>query len=317
MKRFFSAGYAFCLISVPFVLFLTLMNYYKLLFLTVFTSFSLLSCEKEPLVYRERILDLPLPSRTAPSPVVFVEDHNVYTILSDSTGWRKLTTSGDAYGEISICYNRSRVAYLNQQGSPVIIDMQGKVIGKFPEFTHVRNLGWMGNHETIYFIHDNRLVQAGPPVTLPELDFENIANPLDLVSVAIAPANNTVACIFRIEGDFFGNIMDVYHPDGTLERTRVDLAQDLKISVSGDSLFYREDAQAGVMLLRSNSPQQLFTTAGGYSCKMDGTEYLYTAEMEGKKFLEIQQTTYFQGEQTFRFKLKEIEDAQNFFFDWK
>ena len=96
---------------------------------------------------------------------------------------------------VKIHPNTTRFAYLNENGSPVIVDLSGNVEAALTQYTDVKTMDWTADGQTLYMLVGNEMFYYGPALSLPAFTFEEDGVPMlyeQVTSAAVSPNNDLV-----------------------------------------------------------------------------------------------------------------------------
>ncbi len=111
------------------------------------------------------------------SNVVFIKDNDLYIYHTAGEPARKLTDSPDSvkfWPRISP--DRSRVAYLNLRGYPVILStITGDTVKSYPEYSGIKNYDWNPNHNPalsggLYMLIGDSVTFSSQALDIPDID---------------------------------------------------------------------------------------------------------------------------------------------------
>ncbi len=131
------------------------------------------------------------------------EDHRLFYVDDLREGQpTEIVTTDMSKEELSVSEDGERIAFLNSSGNPVIINRAGEVLETLLDYSSVDQIDWSFDSQTLYMLHESRLVFYGPELGIRELivPAEIAALGAVLLSVAISPSLDAAYC-FRFNGD--------------------------------------------------------------------------------------------------------------------
>ena len=136
----------------------------------------LTSCYSGPpeLIVTETYLGDDRPTPPFSGGVAFLYNNHVYLYLPSYSEPKKLTNSRfEDKSHIALSYGHDKIAFINEQGLPTIIDTSGNELEVVSVNGVVKDIGWSGDDQTLYMLVDNQIQYHGPPMDLPSIDVPN------------------------------------------------------------------------------------------------------------------------------------------------
>ena len=99
--------------------------------------------------------------------IVYIANNEIYKMYSDTVLSIQLTNDGRSKKEIAINKDKNKIAYLDQDGIPEIIDTQGNFVDKLSNYKGATCLRWAKNENTLYFIYNNKITFYGTALPIP------------------------------------------------------------------------------------------------------------------------------------------------------
>ena len=102
--------------------------------------------------------------------MAFIYDNEVYLTQADRSIQQLTNSSNEQKLRIALSYNKDKIAYLNADGTPVIIDTTGQLIETLTDFSNIRFLGWSTDDETLWMMGEDAtsFQYYGPDMNLPD-----------------------------------------------------------------------------------------------------------------------------------------------------
>ncbi len=99
--------------------------------------------------------------------IVYIANNEVYKMYSDVVERLQLTSDGKTKSEIALSHDKDRIAYLDEDGIPEIIDMDGGFVAKLSVYKGAKCLRWSKSGSTLYFIYNNKVTFYGDALPIP------------------------------------------------------------------------------------------------------------------------------------------------------
>jgi hypothetical protein len=109
------------------------------------------------------------------------------------------TPASSEKSHVKVHPNEAKFAYLDENRSPIIIDLSGNVEATLTQYTNVKAMDWTEDGQTLYMLIGNEMFYYGPELTLPDFTFEENGAPMleaQVTSAAVSP-NNDLAYTVR------------------------------------------------------------------------------------------------------------------------
>ncbi len=109
--------------------------------------------------------------------LTYIHDNDVYLANEILTENKQLTFSpSSTKTHVALSPEHDKIAYLNADGSPVIIDTSGNQLDILSQYTNVKDIHWHANNgnPTLYFLVDNTIVFHGPVLSIPTDPFSYV-----------------------------------------------------------------------------------------------------------------------------------------------
>ncbi len=130
---------------------------------------------------------------------VYIHDNDIYITNEKLTEHKQLTQSSSLKKtHCVIASTHDRIAYLDANGSPVILDEEGTQVAHLTQYTNVQDLNWYNGKQTLYILENNQLHFYGQALNLP--------NPL----FSVFPTTTTAKTIDAIDIDSSLNVTYSY-----------------------------------------------------------------------------------------------------------
>jgi len=134
----------------------------------------LMACEESPFVTRKEAekeiaaINLERNPFHAIENVVAILDNDIYYFHAlDEEPVRLTTTPGEEKTNVKLSFDKSRIAYLNGTGTPVIIRADnGEHIETLDEYAYVTQMDWAKDRLTLYILVESEVVFYGPPLAV-------------------------------------------------------------------------------------------------------------------------------------------------------
>jgi len=167
--------------------------------------FSFFACIPEyPYLSEEEINELRKP---APFNLAMILDNDVYLISGHAGNLPKqLTFDGKIKTEVKINYGGDKIAYLDENGTPFILDVTNERMTPVQVSTPIIQMDWIDS-TTLYMFNGDRIIFEGESIEVPEFTNPSTIvnyNSLDIQSACINK-NGEVAYILNNNLDPYGN----------------------------------------------------------------------------------------------------------------
>lgn len=119
--------------------------------------------------------------------LVYIHDNDIYMVNEILADEKRLTyTPSVSKTQIAFSPKHDKVAYLNSNGTPVIIDTTGAQLEILVNYTNVTDLKWHANNgnPTLYMLVNNSIIFHGPTLSIPSQPFSYFF-PSDANSIVI------------------------------------------------------------------------------------------------------------------------------------
>ncbi|MCH2023415.1 MAG: hypothetical protein MK207_13145 [Saprospiraceae bacterium] len=119
--------------------------------------------------------------------LTYIHDNDIFLANEILTEIKQLTFSQSlTKTHVTLSPEHDKIAYLNSNGSPVIIDTSGNQIDILNQYNNVKDIHWHSNNgnTTLYFLVNNNIVFHGPPLNIP-IDPFSYVFPSDTTYTAI------------------------------------------------------------------------------------------------------------------------------------
>lgn len=119
--------------------------------------------------------------------LVYIHRNDIYLVNEILADEKRLTSSPtSSKTHVALSPNLDKIAYLNANGTPVIIDNEGNHIETLQQYTNVTDILWHPNNgvPTLVLLVNNNIVFHGPSLNLPSNPFD-FAFPSDVTFQAI------------------------------------------------------------------------------------------------------------------------------------
>lgn len=221
------------------------------IFLTTLIGAALLTifaqCQSDPFLPKEEIDALISSQFPRVSNVAFIDNNEVYVTnhLRDSLPV-KINAPEGFKKSIRISHDGNKLAYLDENGSPVIIDRQGNLLDKLSQYSRVVNMDWTTDDETLYIFVDDEMKYYGKTPEAAEIIYpSHVAYSVyhDHITAALSPSLD-VAYVINREVYSFGRFYYIHHlfirhPDGSFSDFELELPQNKKVK----TLEYTSDGE--------------------------------------------------------------------------
>ncbi|MDC0230800.1 hypothetical protein OAK19_02450 [Aureispira] len=119
--------------------------------------------------------------------LTYIHDNDIYLVNQILTEKKQLTFSPfSTKTNVALSPEHDKIAYLNANGSPVIIDTSGNQIDILNQYSNVKDIHWHYNNgnPTLYFLVNNSIEFYGPNLSIP-IDPFSFVFPSDTTYTAI------------------------------------------------------------------------------------------------------------------------------------
>lgn len=127
--------------------------------------------------------------------VTFIYNNDIYYLRNFEETPKRITSSpSQKKTKIRISHDHSRIAYLNDNGSPVIIDTLGNTQSVLSNFSGVKQFDWTGDDDGIYMLIDNDILFSHSNIAIPEMekDFQE-----EILSAVLTKNNDIIYIVQR------------------------------------------------------------------------------------------------------------------------
>lgn len=131
-----------------------------------------------------------LMAAKAPKPVeriVFIMDDNVFYLQNFEAIPKKIYSSGSRISSIKINPVENKIAFLSEDGSPVIIDTEGTVLHQLGQYKAVSQMDWTHDGKTLYMLINEKIELFGKTISLPTIEKEYNET---VISAAVSKSNS-------------------------------------------------------------------------------------------------------------------------------
>lgn len=177
--------------------------------LSAFVLFLLVSCSDNPYVSKEEIDKIRENNKTKLYNIAIIFNNDVYLLpRQDSVALQLTHTPSAVKTNIKINHHHSKIAYINNNGNPVIIDTKGNVIATLTQFKNIKSMDWSYDDASLYFLIGNEFMYYGTKMTPPTFTYPipKVSDPyysmtdeernFTVLSASIS-VNNDLAYIFQ------------------------------------------------------------------------------------------------------------------------
>jgi hypothetical protein len=169
--------------------------------------------------------------------VAFVYNNDVYWLRNFDGVAKRITQTATVKHDIRQNYAHSRLAYLDANYSPVIIDTVGAMVKQLTTFKGVKQMDWTADDKTLYMLIGNDLQFYGPKPVVPAIEIEYnenvvsavITKDLDLLYVVQTPTVYGIGTERLIKKNHDGTTITIRKPSGeTGHMENIRLSKDGK-----------------------------------------------------------------------------------------
>jgi hypothetical protein len=157
-------------------------------------------CAEDPFVSKEVIDELLNEKYPKLNNIVYLDyDNRIFYIDDLRNGQPKeISTLEGKKDLLRITVSGEKIAFINQNGNPVIIDKSGKILNTLEQYRNVVQMDWSFDSETLYMLIDDEVVFFGPQLDIPEVIIPLIARSTsyEVLSLSISP-NLDIAYMIR------------------------------------------------------------------------------------------------------------------------
>ncbi|GAA5037128.1 hypothetical protein GCM10011506_33160 [Marivirga lumbricoides] len=101
--------------------------------------------------------------------VVFIFENEIYRLDNFKDSPKKITSSpNESKSHVKYTNDYLKIAYLNENGTPVIIDSVGNEEEILTQFSGIKQMDWLNNN-SLYMLIENNIEFYGQPVTIPQI----------------------------------------------------------------------------------------------------------------------------------------------------
>lgn len=164
-------------------------NYFIISFLSLFIFAQ---CKQEnPFVSKEVIDKIEAEKNPLIGNISFIFNNDIYYLKNIKASPKQLTFSPSLEKtEVKINHKGDKIAYLNKNSIPVIIDTIGNIISTLSHFSEVKKMDWSFDDETLYMLIGNEIKFYGPPMDIPSISYPGIPVNISPTLEFIAISNN-------------------------------------------------------------------------------------------------------------------------------
>ncbi|MGB3466528.1 MAG: hypothetical protein WBA74_14710 [Cyclobacteriaceae bacterium] len=103
-----------------------------------------------------------------------------------------VVSPNEGKSEVKLTDDGTLIAYLCEEGYPVIIDREGNTVVRYSDHTDVRGFGWANDFRTFYIYSGGEFTFIGEQISLPELTaFEDaFVFPKEILHVSLSQQND-------------------------------------------------------------------------------------------------------------------------------
>jgi len=151
------------------------------LFFALLIILSSSSCSKYDPIYGTAEGEPPQPPSSKWT-LVYIHDNDIYLANSLFTKTKRLTYSSTSpKTHCVLTDNRNKIAYLNQNNTPIIIDTSGAVLNTLTQYTGAKDINWYNNDATLYILYNNKINFYGQSLNISSDPFDYVF-PSDVIA---------------------------------------------------------------------------------------------------------------------------------------
>ncbi|MCB0539715.1 MAG: hypothetical protein KDE33_19520, partial [Bacteroidetes bacterium] len=142
---------------------------YILISLMLITSYSCTKTKVERLGVFDPFEDDDTPKDNFGSVVYFNEQSNDIVLINSATSVTSVIASNisEVY-DLSLSYDKSKIAFINAQYDVVIMDTEGNIINEIDEPSSIRAVEWASDNTTLVYLYGNQIKKWGGTYPLPQ-----------------------------------------------------------------------------------------------------------------------------------------------------
>lgn len=145
----------------------------KIYFLLAVAVVLLSACSENPYVSKSVVDSLIENQKVKLYNISVISNNDVYWLPRQDSVPHQLThTPNQIKKDVRINHNHTKIAYLDQNGSPVIIDLNGKILEKLSQYQNIKSMDWSNDDQTLYMLIGNKLYFYGKAMSVPEFTFK-------------------------------------------------------------------------------------------------------------------------------------------------
>ncbi|MEZ4916599.1 MAG: hypothetical protein R2836_06390 [Chitinophagales bacterium] len=180
--------------------------------LMLITSYSCTKTKVERLGVFDPFEDDDTPKDNFGSVVYFNEQSNDIVLINSATSVTSVIASNisEVY-DLSLSYDKSKIAFINAQYDVVIMDTEGNIINEIDEPSSIRAVEWASDNTTLVYLYGNQIKKWGGTYPLPQyIPAVNIG----VVNFSLS-INGDLAVSFYAQGVYNYYGMTIIKLDGT------------------------------------------------------------------------------------------------------
>lgn len=247
-------------------------NFFYLLLLALFAGCN----EENPFVSKEVIDEIERQKKPEVSHIAIISDNNVYYLENIESDAKQLTHTTSIKTNVRISHGGGKIAYIDHNLNPVIIDTAGNVLNTLIAFDNVSHVDWSNDDETLYMLIGNELKFYGPALSVPSLTpSDESGYDIEVTAVSISQ-NDELAYAYTyftynsgwvskvvVENDEFSKVLDTSYTGHITYVQYVAGTNDLIIGYS-DNRGERELRRFEVYAEGANYPYEDFESSERY-----------------------------------------------------
>ncbi len=208
--------------------------------------FTFIGCtDEDPFTGEENLNTIPEIGNA-----VFIQDNEIYYIedLRNDVISKVEAPAGEKT-DVRVNHAGTKIAYLNTDGTPIVIDRSGNIMETLSNFTNVKDYNWSADDQTIYMLIGNELKFHGNAMDVPSISLSPPGVPSNsmprIFSLSISSENELMYVINKFDFTFgYGEVLIIKDKDGikvneafinnfgTVSYCRYSTNDDISIAIS-------------------------------------------------------------------------------------
>ncbi len=135
--------------------------------------------------------------------IAVIYDNDVYYLSDFNASPVQLTSSAfSTKTKVKVSHDGTKVAYLDANNNPVIIDVATKLSTTITDYSNVKKVEWSGDDKTLCILANNSIYFHGPALNIPLLSFSGSGTPT-IISFSVSAQGDVAYCYYTYTYDSY------------------------------------------------------------------------------------------------------------------